>query len=145
MYGPVIKYGTIVLIAGMVGWAINGWRLNASIASLRASYAEEKTQALAQVRSREKGLIEAADKLRKDRDAKIKDLNGRLSTALGELHNRQNRNSSDPTNTAACSGTTGAELSKEDAEFLVRFAAEADRAVENLNYCIAQYNKLPAK
>lgn len=124
------------------GWVTNGWRLNASIASLKASHAEDRARVLQEARNREKSLLEASEAIRRDRDGKVKDLNTKLSTALSELQLRKKRDSSNPTDTASCSGATGANLSKEDAEFLAREASRADTVVENLNYCIAQYNSL---
>ena len=142
MYWTVARYGALVVIGCLIGWTINGWRLNASIASLRASYAEESTRVLVEVRNREKSLIEASERTRKDRDAKVKNLNGRLNAALSELQQRPSRSVNSPTDTASCSGATGANLSKEDAEFLVRESTRADTVVEQLNYCIAQYQSL---
>jgi hypothetical protein len=131
-----------IVLAFSAGWIINGWRLNASIASLQASYAEDRGRVLQEARNREKSLLEASERLRKDRDAKVKNLNSRLESVNAELQQRKKRDSHNPTDTAACSGATGAELSREDAEFLARFAAEADQVVENLNYCINQYNSI---
>ena len=142
MYWTVARYGALVVIGCLIGWTTNGWRLNASIASLRASYAEESTRVLVEVRNREKSLIEASERTRKDRDAKVKNLNGRLNAALSELQQRPSRSVNSPTDTASCSGATGANLSKEDAEFLVRESTRADTVVEHLNYCIAQYQSL---
>ena len=139
------KLGTIMLTLGIGfagGWVTNGWRLNASIASLKASHAEDRARVLQEARNREKSLLEASEAIRRDRDGKVKDLNTKLSTALSELQLRKKRDSSNPTDTASCSGATGANLSKEDAEFLAREASRADTVVENLNYCIAQYNSL---
>ena len=142
MYWTVAKYGALVVAGCLIGWTINGWRLGSSIASLKASYAEESTRVLVEVRNREKSLIEASERTRKDRDAKVKNLNGRLNAALSELQQRPSRSTSSPTDTASCSGATGANLSKEDAEFLVRESTRADTVVEQLNYCIAQYQSL---
>lgn len=142
MYGTLIRLGGILLAGVLLGWVINGWRLNASIASLKASYAEEHSRVLTEARNREKSLLEASERLRKDRDAKVKNLNSRLESVNAELQQRKKRDSHNSTDTAACSGATGAELSREDAEFLAREASRADQVVENLNYCIAQYNSL---
>jgi len=142
MYWLIARYAAILAFGVLVGWIINGWRLNANIASLRASYAEESTRVLVEVRNREKSLIEASERTRKDRDAKVKNLNGRLNAALSELQQRPSRSVNSPTDTASCSGATGANLSKEDAEFLVRESTRADTVVEQLNYCIAQYQSL---
>jgi hypothetical protein len=141
VYGLVIRYGVIAILGLVIGWTINGWRLNGSIASLKASHAEEYSRVLAEVRNREKSLLEASERIRKDRDAKIRNLNSRLKSVTDELQQRPKRDSRDPTDTAACSGATGAELSREDAEFLAREAARADSVVTNLNYCIWQYNE----
>lgn len=138
-----ILLSAVVLVLGIIiGWVSNGWRLNASIASLKASHAEAHSMVLQETRNREKSLLEASERLRKDRDAKVKDLNSRLKSVNAELQHRKERDSSKSTDTAACSGATGAELSKQDAEFLAREAARADEVVVQLNYCIAQYNKL---
>ena len=142
MYGLLIKVGAGLALGILIGWVSNGWRLNASIASLKASYAEEVGRVLTEARNREKSLLEASERYRKDRDAKVKDLNRRLRSLDAELQQRKKRDSRESTDTAACSGATGAELSREDAEFLAREATRADTVVENLNYCIAQYNKL---
>lgn len=142
MYGTLIRLGGILAVGVLLGWLINGWRLNASIASLKASHAEEVGRVLAQARERDRSLLEASESLRKDRDAKVKDLNTRLQSVNAELQHRKERDSRKSTDAAACSGATGAELSKQDAEFLAGIAAEADTVVENLNYCIAQYNAI---
>ena len=142
MYGTLIKLGGILSVGVLLGWSINGWRLNASIASLKASHAEEVGRVLTEARNRDKSLLEASERLRKDRDAKVKDLNRKLQSVNAELQQRKERDSRESTNTTACSGATGAELSRQDAEFLVREATRADEVVVQLNYCIAQYNKL---
>ena len=142
MYGLLIKVGAGLALGILIGWVSNGWRLNASIASLKASYAEEVGRVLAEARSRDKSLLEASESMRRTRDAQIKDLNRRLRSLDAELQQRKKRDSSESTDTAACSGATGAELSREDAEFLAREATRADTVVENLNYCIAQYNSI---
>jgi hypothetical protein len=142
MYGLLIRLGGTLLAGVLIGWTINGWRLNASIASLQASYAQERATYLAEARSREKRLNEVSEVLRKRRDDEIKNLSARLRALNAELQHRQSRDSRESTDTAACSGATGAELSREDAGFLAREAARADAVVENLNYCIAQYQSL---
>lgn len=50
----------------------------------------------------------------------------RLTSDLNKLHNRESRRTRDK-NQCACKNATGAELSREDAGFLVREAARADR------------------
>jgi hypothetical protein len=143
--GRIILFSSMVVLGFAAGWATNGWRLEARIASLQASQAKEVGRILQQVRNHEKSLLEASERIRKDRDAKIKNLNSRLQSVNAELQHRKKRDSYNPTDTAACSGATGAELSKEDAEFLAREASRADKVVEDLNYCIAQYESIRKK
>jgi hypothetical protein len=128
--------GTTVLIFG-TGWTINGWRLEARVASLKASHAQALAKAQEAARSREKTLYEDFDKIRKNKDAKIKDIDARLAAALDSLRNRPDRLPQTPT---SCAGTTGKELSRPDAEFLERFAADAQKLQSELNSCISQYN-----
>lgn len=139
------KLGMVVLTLGMgftAGWSTNGWRLEARIASLKASHAEDIATHIQATREAEKRLIEASERIRRDRDGRIKNLNSQLSSALSELQQRQTRKDNGPNDSTTCSGATGANLSKEDAEFLAREAARADAVVENLNYCITQYNSI---
>jgi len=142
MYGTLIRFGGILAIGIALGWVTNGWRLNASIASLKASYAEEVSRVLQEVRNREKSLLEASESMRRNRDVQIRNLNSRLQSVNAELQQRKKRDSRESTDTAACSGATGAELSREDAEFLARESARADSVVENLNYCIMMYRNI---
>jgi hypothetical protein len=142
MYWTVARYGGLVVLGCLIGWTINGWRLNADIASLRASYAEEVGRVLVEARNREKSLLEASERAKRSRDEQIRTITKRLNTAIDELQQRPPRSASNPTDTASCSGATGAELSREDAEFLSREAARADTVVEQLNYCIAQYQSI---
>jgi capsule polysaccharide export protein KpsE/RkpR len=126
-------------IGCLIGWTINGWRLSGEIQSIKADHAQQLADYYAGAREAEIDLIKAVKKIREDKDGQIKDLNARLGSALSELQQRQTRVSGSDT-TRSCSAATGAELSKEDAEFLAREAARADTVVGDLNYCIAQYN-----
>jgi hypothetical protein len=142
MYWTVARYGGLVVLGCLIGWTINGWRLNADIASLKASYAEEVGRVYQEARNREKSLLEASERAKRSRDEQIRTITKRLNTAIDELQQRPPRSASNPTDTTSCSGATGAELSREDAEFLSREAARADTVVEQLNYCIAQYQSI---
>jgi hypothetical protein len=132
----------VVMVAGIaVGWQVNGWRLEARISGLKASYAEAYAKAEADARKREQELRVSADKLRKDKDARIQSINSFLAIALNSLRNRPSRNDLSA-DSSSCAGATGAELSRESASDIIREAARADQTVEMLNYCIAQYNSL---
>ena len=139
MYWQVAKYGVPLLAGLLIGWAVNGWRLNANIASLKAAHAQEVARYYQEARKAEKSLIEAVDGLRRTKDAEIKVISNKLQSALGELRQRQDRPSSADT-ARDCKGTTGAELSRQDAEFLTREAARADQLRSALELCYRQYD-----
>jgi hypothetical protein len=141
MYWLIARYGIVAVLGLTIGWLVNGWRLNASISDLKASYAASEARVIQQYRDKEIRLQEASNALRKDKDAQIQSINTRLADAIGRLQQRESRgNSSD--SARACSAANGSHLSREDAEFLTREAARADEAVTRLNACVQQYNKL---
>ena len=143
MFGKlnVPSLGTIVPVLGIaaalgVGWLVNGWRLEARIASLKASHAQAIADAQETARKREAALYNDFDKIRKSKDAQIKTIDARLAAALVSLHNRPDRL---PQAASTCVGATGKELARPDAEFLTRYAADAQELQAKLNSCIASY------
>ena len=137
--GRIVLILVTIVTSFVTGWVINGWRLNTHIASIRASQAEEVSRYYQEARKAEKALIEATEGIRRQKDAEIKVINSKLQSTLGELRQRQDRPSG--TDTARdCKGTTGAELSRQDAEFLTREAARADQLRSALELCYRQYD-----
>lgn len=142
---------TCVLIAIClygIHWETKRKAVNEAIAETRASMQAEYTKKLLEAselaRERERTMVESADKLRKDKDAQIANLNGRLSAALDGLRQRPQRPSpgQSPAPSCDCSGATGSSLSREDAEFLVREAARADKLRSALDQCYKQYDSV---
>ena len=80
----------------------------------------------------------AADQIRKQKDAQIASINNQLVDAVSQLRNRPSRTQS----AANGQGGTGATLSAEDAEFLIREAARADQIRTGLDACYKQYDAL---
>ena len=137
MYWILARYGSIAFVGLIIGWVVNGWRLDASINAYKASIAASEARLIQEYRLKEQRLQEAANTLRKAKDDEIKTITNRLNSTIAELRQRQDRTMSDTART--CSGATGANLSRQDAEFLARLAAEADQAVVERNQCIQQY------
>lgn len=114
-----------------------------------AQFAEYvKSQALA--RQREQELQANADKLRTEKDARIRELNARATALSNSLRDRATRASSDGGAVSGATGVgsggcTGRELFKEDGEFLVGIAREADELRVALKQCYAQYQALIGK
>ena len=115
-------------------------RAEAEKAEQYAAYAKGQEEA----RQREQEMQAAADKLRREKDAQIKDINARATALSNSLRDRQER----PAKDGAVSGASGArsaacsgkELYREDGEFLVRIAREADELRASLDQCVKQYN-----
>ena len=121
MYAQLI----IASVAFVVGWQVNGWRLD-------STYQKERADALLQAKIEQDRLQKKAEEADRAKNEQIRVVNNRLSVALGELRERSGRLPNAP---ESCQGTSGRELSREDAEFLVREAARADQLRAALNAC----------
>lgn len=114
-------------------------------ATMSAEYTKKLLEASELAREREQVMMASAEKLRKDKDAQIASLNGRLGSALDGLRQRPQRTPASPEGSPAacsCAGATGSQLSREDAEFLVREAARADSLRTALDQCYRQYDEV---
>jgi hypothetical protein len=107
-----------------------------------AQYAKAQEEA----RAKEQELQANADQLRKEKDAEIRNINARANALSNSLQQRQTRPtetsslpSSSSTRPTSCSGK---ELYREDGEFLVRIAREADELRTALKQCYTQYEAL---
>ncbi len=111
---------------------------------MSAEYTKKLLEASERAREREQVMVASADRLRKDKDAQIASLNSRLGTALDGLRQRPQRSPSPEGSPASCTcqGATGASLSREDAEFLVREAGRADSLRAALQQCYRQYDSV---
>lgn len=105
-------------------------------------FEEYKAEEVKNAREKEHQQQDAADQIRKDKDAQISAINNQLSDALIELRNRPSRASQSTVNGQVTCGNTGASLSAEDSEFLVREASRADQIRVALEACYAQYNEV---
>jgi phage-related minor tail protein len=121
MYAKLI----IASVAFVMGWQVNGWRLD-------SAYQKERANAILQAKIAQDRLQKQSEEAERAKNEQIRVVNNRLANALGELRERSSRVSNAPEN---CQGTSGRELSREDAEFLVREAARADQLRAALNAC----------
>lgn len=122
------------------GWMVNGWRWSNKYDAYVIAVEKDRQKAAEERRSKEKELQLQADKVRDDKDAQIKSVTDRLNVALIELRKRPLRAASNNHIACARAGSTGAELYREDAEFLTREAARADTIVAERDACYARYN-----
>jgi hypothetical protein len=134
------KIGLIV-IGCTIGWFVNGWRLQSKIANLEKQYALSVKQAYEQTRKVEQSLITKIETIERKKNGEIANVNARLRVALSELSERSSRSTTNQ-DTTDCKGTTGRELSREDADFLTREAARAERLRQALGSCYVQYEEI---
>jgi len=81
------------------------------------------------------------DEIRKAKDEKINNINTQLVDAIGELRKRTSR-TAEASNGSTASGCNGSKLYAEDAEFLIRESARADKIRVALGACYEQYESI---
>ena len=128
---------------------------SAGKAEVQAEWAKEKAEQYAEyakgqeaARAREQEMQQAADKLRREKDAQIREINARATALTNSLRDRPERPSKDGavSDTArSCAGASGAELAKGDGEFLAGYSADAARLQAALDQCVKQYNAVRQK
>lgn len=104
-----------------------------------AAYAKAQEEA----RQKEQALQATADRLRREKDAEIRNINARATALANSLRDRAERSSQTggmSTTSGSCSGATGAQLARGDAEFLAGYSADAARLQAALDQCVKQYN-----
>lgn len=114
----------------------------------RAQLAEEHAKNEALAREKERAMQADADKLRQEKNREIREINARATALVNSLRNRADRpatngsvsSASEPGRTSSV--CTGAELSKQDAEFLAGEAARADEIRAALQQCYKQYQSV---
>jgi hypothetical protein len=100
------------------------------------SYHQSKAEKT--IRDKEHQYQSDADKIRTEKDAQIKAINGQLVNAVSELRKRTSRTEK-ASNGSNCNGSS---LYAEDAEFLIREAARADEIRVGLQACYKQYDAI---
>jgi K+-sensing histidine kinase KdpD len=135
----------VTLVMGLVaGWMTNGWRLEARISDLKASYLKDYAEAEKQARQKEQELSAKADLIRKQKNEQIANINSQLRAALNGLRDRPSSINlpADTTPGQTAQGCYPAELYREHAEMALREAARADTIRSALNACYLQYDSL---
>jgi hypothetical protein len=120
-------------------------------ATVQQAWDKEKAEQYAQYAKAMEESVEkqqqlqmGADRLRQEKDREIRDITARNTALANSLQQRQTRpaetNTVSSAASAGSSGCTGKELYREDSQFLVRLAAEADELRVALKQCYAQYD-----
>lgn len=142
-----VAVGIVTLLVGFsTGWKVQGWRLGKEIATIQANYANKAEQQTQAARDKETQLTDKLARAQEKRNVEVASINRKHATAVASLRQRPERlatfASEVPSAPATCTGTTGAELARGDAEFLAGYAADAAKLEAALNQCEAAYNEL---
>lgn len=149
MINPWAILGAIVISLGIALASYYKGNENGQ-AKIRQKWDQEKADMLAKhaeevekAREKEQNWQQAADNIRQEKDREIKNINARATALSNSLRERQSRaaHASEMPSTAIVEQNrcTGKELYREDGEFLVRVAREADELRSALKQCYAQY------
>jgi hypothetical protein len=150
MIALALRYWWALVIAALLGAVgVQQMRIDhahAELAKVQQEYAEAAQKAEAENRATERKWQEQANQTTKAKDEQILNINARLDDALGRLRDRPSRPTGDvPCTASTCKGATGAGIYAEDAGFLVRESARADKLRAALAACYSQYDSLTAK
>ena len=130
-----------LILAVVLAFVVNGFYWNAkgsNAADTRwtAKIENERADFLLKARAKEKEMQDVFDTAAKKQAARLADTRRNLDIALDGLRDRPERPSGMPEGArAGCTGGTGAELSRQDGEFLDREAARADDIRAGLVAC----------
>lgn len=108
---------------------------HAGIQSIKADMAVKIQQAEQKARKEEQAKQETVNATLQTQADNLASINARQSRELERLRKRPSRRHMSKTTKTNCSGATGANLSRPDAEFLTREATRADTLREALKAC----------
>jgi hypothetical protein len=132
---------SVLAVASGSGWMARSWKADADLAALRLTIARGVASAAIEARTIERKQQEIVNHVLRTQNEALAGVADGLRADLERMRRRPER----PANAAgmpdadraACAGASGAELSRPDAEFLVREAARADDLRAGLLACYA--------
>ena len=148
---PYFIAGTVLAV--VCAYGTGHWQGDdAGQAKVQAKWDREKAKQMAEyaenmrlAREKEQALQQGANNLREEKDRELKNVADTNRILLGSLRNRPERpaeGSAVSSTAATCSGATGAQLAKGDAEFLAGYSADAASLKAALDQCVKQYESL---
>ena len=110
----------------------------------RAVIAQKALDAVQQAREKEAKLVLEMEAQRREYEKKVRSISSQLDSILAGVRERPDRTTVSETTPANCV-CTGAQLARRDAEFLARYAADAERLAEAYNTCKAAYEAVQTR
>ena len=140
MFNP---WALLVLLGAFVlnGFYWHAHGSNSERVRLMAQFEHERVDMLQKARDTEKKWQGAINEITTNQAGKLAEVQRHLDVAIVSLRDRPKRPTRLPdTPRIECSGASGRELSREDAEFLARESARADTLRAGLEACYAAYD-----
>lgn len=139
MYWAIGRYILTAALGFLAAWQVQDWRVGSKVERIQKEYAQTQAEQARLAVEQSKASAAKTQKIIEGKNREIESINSRYELVVGELRQRSARMPDPP---ADCKGVTGAELSREDAEFLAGEAARADRLRSALNACYIQYEAM---
>ena len=150
---PYFIAGSVVAV--VLAYGVGHWQGDdAGQAKVNAQWDKERAEQMAafaeaqrQAREKEQALQQGAENLRLEKEREIKNINARATALANSLRERPDRPAAQGGSVSSASGVgsgacTGKNLYREDGEFLVRIAREADELRAALQQCYKQYEAI---
>jgi LPS O-antigen subunit length determinant protein (WzzB/FepE family) len=141
----------IIIIVSLISavFLTHTWRVNKAVdkavAEQVAIYNNKIKELEIKSLKAESQLKDKVQSIKGEKDAQIKSIDRKYNSAIVSLRNRKERSTSTNSTPSACNaestqGATGAQLYRNDAEVLIRFARDAEELKTHLNACYQQYD-----
>jgi hypothetical protein len=147
---PYFIAGSVVAI--VMAYGVGHWqgddagqaKVQAKWDQEKAKLAEEYASNVAKMREKEQAMTEASAVIMEKKNHELREINARATALSNSLRQRPERTESSNVSSAAtsCSGASGKELARGDAEFLAGYSTDAARLQAALNQCLAQYEAI---
>lgn len=139
----------LLVVASLFAWhkyEVNK-AVNKTIAEQTTIYKKQVDELTIKSLKVESELKTQVSTIKGEKDAQIKTLDTKYRIAIDSLRQRQERSSPSNSTGNSCNaestkGATGAELYREDAEFLIGFARDTEELKTQLKACYAQYDSI---
>ena len=143
----------LIVLASLFAWHKHEVSLAVvqATSQIELQYAKEKFKLIDKAQTETFALRDQVDAITKDKNAKIKTLDGRvaaLTRSLSERPDRPTGNDSIPgstSNAESTQGATGLRLYRPDSIFLTRLSGETAELQTELKACYRQYDEVKIK
>ena len=135
-----VKIGIAIIVLALSNWFTYSHTQEYTSNKYELRISQQREKMANERKEKEDAILESDRLLRKSNEAEKQRVNANFERMLASLRNRATRAEQAASVIAGNGGTcTGAELSKEDGEFLTREAARAETLRSELEGCYLRY------